>query len=381
MFRFVKSVESIWRHRLVYPVLRFIIRNAQIDEPIDILSVKKLLILRYDRIGDMIITTPIFRNLKQMNPKLKIGVFANKINAEIIRNNPYVDVIYIKHTNWLLLIREIIKIKSENYDVLMNFIFNRTTTCGILANIVCPSGVKVGEGFEKHKFYYNRLLKLPRSSGHMVETLSLFIKETFGKSIDSDMLSFEIFADDHTKSKVLYYLQQNSLRSLCNMNQTLASYIVFNLSATDSERRISAKQAFEIGKHLALHKEYRTVLLFAPNDKNMFQIAKRLIKTTECLDFPEQGTASLLEIAELLGHAIAVITPDTSIIHFASATKTPVVGFYTQLQRTHEWLPHQVKNSLVFSKEGEPTSAIPIPKMLSAIDEFIMELCIINDDK
>ena len=111
MFRFVKSVESIWRHRLVYPVLRFIIRNGQIDEPIDILSVKKLLILRYDRIGDMIITTPIFRNLKQMNPKLKIGVFANKINAEIIRNNPYVDVIYIKHTNWLLLIREIMKDK------------------------------------------------------------------------------------------------------------------------------------------------------------------------------------------------------------------------------------------------------------------------------
>ena len=106
----------------------------------------------------------------------------------------------------------------------------------------------------------------------------------------------------------------------------------------------------------------------------MFQIAKRLIKTTECLIFPEQGTASLLEIAELLGHAIAVITPDTSIIHFASATKTPVVGFYTQLQRTHEWLPYQVKNSLVFSKESEPTSAIPIPKMLSAIDEFITEL-------
>ena len=374
MRRFVNSIESIWRHRFVYPVLRFIIRNPQIDKPIDILSVKKLLILRYDRIGDMIITTPIFRNLKQMNPNLKIGVFANKINAEIIRNNPYVDVIYIKHTNWLLLIREILKVKSENYDVVINFIFNRTTTCGILANIVCPSGIKVGEGFEKHKFYYNRLLKLPRSSGHMVETLSLFIRETFGMSIDSDMLSFEIFVDDHTKSKIQNYLQQNALRSRYNMNQALPPYIVFNLSATDGERRISAEQAFEIGKHLASHKEHRTILLLAPNDQNMIQVTKRLVKTTECLIFPEQGTASLLEIAALLGHAIAVITPDTSIIHFASAAKTPVVGFYTQLQRTHEWLPHLVKNSLVFSAENEPTSAIPIPKMINAIDDFMKEL-------
>ena len=55
MVGFVKSIESFWRHRFVYPVLRFIIRNPQIDKPIDILSVKKLLIFRYDRIGDMII--------------------------------------------------------------------------------------------------------------------------------------------------------------------------------------------------------------------------------------------------------------------------------------------------------------------------------------
>ena len=275
------------------------------------------------------------------------------------------------------LIREILRVKSEHYDVVINFIFNRTTTCGILANIICPSGIKIGEGFEKHKFYYNRLLKLPRSSNHMVETLSLFIEETFGNKIDPSKLSFDIFIDEKTKIKTLKYLQKNNLKSRNHLDKKLYPFVVFNLSATDNERRISAEQAFEIGKHLAAHKEFRTVLIHAPNDNIMSEIKSRLTNITDCLPFPEKGTASLLEIAALLEHATAVITPDTSIIHFASATKTPVVGFYTQLQRTHEWLPYQVKNRIVFS-ENEPTSAIPIPKMINAIDDFIQELNIKN---
>jgi ADP-heptose:LPS heptosyltransferase len=98
------------------------------------------------------------------------------------------------------------------------------------------------------------------------------------------------------------------------------------------------------------------------------------MKNSHCLSFPEQGDASLLELAAIIEGALAVITPDTSIIHFASATKTPVVGFYTQMQDVHEWLPHQVKNRVVISSKNEPTSAIPIPKMINAIDDFIKEL-------
>jgi hypothetical protein len=44
------------------------------------------------------------------------------------------------------------------------------------------------------------------------------------------------------------------------------------------------------------------------------------------------------------------------------------------MQDVHEWLPHHVKNRLVISSENEPTSAIPIQKMINAIDDFIQEL-------
>ena len=82
----------------------------------------------------------------------------------------------------------------------------------------------------------------------------------------------------------------------------------------------------------------------------------------------------MLEVASLIEGAIAVVTPDTSIIHFASATTTPVVGFYTKMQDVHEWLPHRVNNRIIISAENEPTSSIPIPDMIGVIDDFIKEL-------
>ena len=76
-----EKLEYWWRHQIVYPLLRLIFHNPRKDSPIDIRTVKSLLFLRYDRIGDMIVTTPIFRSLKQLNPALKIGVVASETNA------------------------------------------------------------------------------------------------------------------------------------------------------------------------------------------------------------------------------------------------------------------------------------------------------------
>ena len=60
---------------------------------------KKILFMRYDRIGDMIITTPVFRELKLANPKISISVLASKTNQEVLLNNPFIDSIYINNKN------------------------------------------------------------------------------------------------------------------------------------------------------------------------------------------------------------------------------------------------------------------------------------------
>jgi ADP-heptose:LPS heptosyltransferase len=322
----------------------------------------------------MIVTTPFFRKLKEVNPELSIGVFASKANAEIIRNNPYVDSIYVLHSHWLKLIAEIIRARRSHYEIILNLIFNRTSSGGILANLIAPSGIKIGQGDEKYRFYFNRLLKIDRNKSHMIETLVFIIKEVFNIQLAVDQLKYEIVVDDRTLNKVQAYREINNLLSRHQSARGKSYYIVFNLSANDSVRQISTGQAHTIGRHLGLYTAFRTVLLHAPQDQSMMAVKQDLVNSTRCLAFPDRGDATLLEIAALIEGALAVITPDTSIIHFASASKTPVLGFYTQMQDVHEWLPHQVKHRVIISPENTATSAIPEAAMIEAIDGFFREL-------
>jgi ADP-heptose:LPS heptosyltransferase len=373
----VEKIEYWWRHRIAYPFLRLIFHNPRKDSPIDIRTATSILFLRYDRIGDMIVTTPIFRQLKNMNPRLKIGVFASESNAEIIRCNPHVDAVYVLHANWFKLAVEILKARKEKYNIVLNFIFNRTTTGGLLANIISPTGIKIGQGDEKYRFYFNRLLSLSRASHHMVETLTSMIQDVFHIQLNPDQLDYEIIVDETSKKNVSVYLKHHDLSPRQATVAGKLPYIIFNLSANDSERRISQEQAIAIGKLLGSSSVYRTVLLHAPQDASMLQIKQNLVKNSGCLPFPDKGDATLLEIAALMEGALAVCTPDTSIVHFASAAKTPVLGFYTKMQDVHEWLPHKVMNRLVMSSEHEPTSAIPIHIMLQAIIDFLKGLNIV----
>ena len=355
------KVEYLWRHLIAYPVLRLLFHNPRNDSPVDLHSITKLLFLRYDRIGDMIVTTPIFRSLKLVNPGLHIGVFASEKNADIIRYNPYVDSVYVLHSNWLRLLGEIFKARKERYEVIVNLIFNRTTSGGILANIISPAGLKIGQGDEKYRFYFNRLLAISRTNRRMIETFAYIISEVFHIELHPDQLRYEIYVDEKTTKDVARYLRNHHLQPRMQHENGNSHYLVFNLSANDSVRRISPAQAYALGMHLGSATSFRTVLLHAPHDTLMLEVEQRLTKDSGCLPFPDHGDAHLLELASLIEGAVAVVTPDTSIIHFASAASTPVVGFYTKMQDVHEWLPHGTKSRIVASSAHKPASSISIP--------------------
>ena len=53
----------------------------------------------------MIVTTPIFRELKQAYPNISISVLASQINKDVIRNNPYIDEIYTDCDNDTVLLK------------------------------------------------------------------------------------------------------------------------------------------------------------------------------------------------------------------------------------------------------------------------------------
>ncbi len=81
--------------------------------PLSEYSVRKILLLRHDRIGDMVVSTPLLKGLKRLYPSASITVLASERNHEVIINNPNVDEILI-YRGFFWFIREM---RAREFDL------------------------------------------------------------------------------------------------------------------------------------------------------------------------------------------------------------------------------------------------------------------------
>lgn len=69
---------------LLSPLLRLLAGRAP-GQP------KRALVIQLAKIGDLLCSTPVFRELKRCYPEAKVSVLATKINAPLLRCNPRID--------------------------------------------------------------------------------------------------------------------------------------------------------------------------------------------------------------------------------------------------------------------------------------------------
>jgi ADP-heptose:LPS heptosyltransferase len=367
-------VERVFRRLFVYPLLRLVFRNPVSEVPLNLETVQRILIFRFDRIGDMILTTPFLRALKRRNPAVRIGVIASRVNKEILHGNPYVDDVYVLETNSRKLLAQLRHIRRQRYDLVLNFVFNRTTSPGIMANILCPKGFKVGQGPERYAFYFNRLLKLPRFERHMVEILKSFVEQVFGIELTEEELDPEVFIPDLSKRKVDKFLKDQRLRRRSVKESDFKPFLVLNLSVKDADRKFSREQAAALARRMSEVSEVKTVLLVAPGDEETEKMIEAVQGFDACIAYRTDGERPLSQLASLVEGAVAVVTMDTSIVHFASATHTPVLAFYTELVLMKEWAPFRVPHEMLMAPFGRMISNIPVEIMAKKADAFIRSI-------
>lgn len=371
MTKSVEAVERFFRKNIVYPLLRMIFRNPLSESPIDLRQVTRVLVLRYDRIGDMIVTTPILSTLKQQYPHLRIDVLASKANAEIVQGSPFVDNLLIFETNWVRLLSQIVFLRKQKYDVVLNFIFNRTTGPGILANLVAPKGHKVGQGRVRYAFYFNQMVKIRRFEQHMLESYVSMIEQAFGIAIQREELTFQITVGGDTTPIVNEWLQKRTLHRRSEPKAQGLPYLVLNPSAKDTDRSLNASQGAALFKSLSTRLDVRAVLLDSPGNEALSEAIRRKADVQQPLVYRTVSPKPLGELASLIEGAILVISPDTSIVHFASAMQTPVLAIYAPVNASQEWTPHKVLYDVVMAKGEQRISEIDPQVLIEGADRFI----------
>lgn len=325
----MKKIEIFFR-KLLLKVL-IVLKKAEKNHPeLDTTAPLNILLIRLNRIGDALVTTPLLYELKkQLN--CRITVLASKYNYFIFDNPLLTDEVIVFNKK----VSSFIKfINKNNYDVIVDLHDDVSTTVSyLIAFSNCKNKIGLVKGTDK--LYSELVYKLDPTKYHVIERVMEFTKP-FKLSYNPAKINIVYNPKPESKMVVDNYIEKHF-----PVNNFL---IGINISAGSNSRFWGVKNFKEI---ISLLTGYgiNVVLLCLERDlKNAWDIAGREIPIFYRNDFDE--------FAAMINRVNLLFTPDTSIVHIASAFNVPVFGLYVKYNTDHMvWYPYKSDYEVIITSE------------------------------
>ena len=312
------------------------------SSPFNLKKSKRVLILKYDRIGDMVVTTPIFRELKNAYPNISISVLASEENKDVIRYNPYIDKIYTNYKNSILKdLPTLLKLRRKSFDV-----------CFELEHSVIPHAI-----FRLKIINPKKIISIHKDGRYGVKGSELQLydyftkkdkKNHFGKIWLDTLIFFGIKPSSNKYDFFLSNTERDRAKSfVSSMGDKIK--IGINIEGSFPEKNIQKKELEQICRGLYSHCSNIVIIILASPHK----ISKKKKMISELgLNFviPSYTTETIIDAAALVEQLDLIITPDTSIVHIASSFDKPVVSIHEDNKDSFRlWSPSSTLSKTIFA--------------------------------
>jgi ADP-heptose:LPS heptosyltransferase len=290
----------------------------------DVIYPEKIFIVQIGKIGDMVLTTPLFSLLKNNFPLSHITVLASEINHEIIKKNPFIDDIIIFKKNSTAII-SLIKNYFKKINIWIDTKFEYSKTSELLVKALQPS---LSLGYNSRKKVFDVDLNQYLNDTHAI-CINTAPMKYFNEKIDLENIRPEIYINEGHESSL------NSERK----------NVLLNISAGDRSRYLESEIWKAIIKELS-NKDVDVIITGEKKDKS---IIEELLTVTGEVRFIQ--TNDIFKIVDLIRQVDFVITPDTSVVHIASAFNKAQLVFYHKVEWNYKrFAPLSDRFEAVFSK-------------------------------
>lgn len=316
---------------------------------------KNILVVRTDRIGDVVVTTPAIRALRVAYPKAKITVLLGPVTRDLLEGDPLIDEILIDDklgthkgiSGFLNLVREI---AEKKFDLAVVFHTKKRT------NLLCfLSGIPYRLGYRNNKFGFLLTHKVldSRHKGekHEAEYCLDVLK---GIDVESQGLDLDIVVDDFSNIWLEKFFEQNAIKP----HDTI---IAIHPGASDPAKRLSEKRFAEIMGDVYEKYNCKFILVGSPENR---PLSKKVITLCNVPVIDITGLTSVGQLVSLLNRCSMLISNDSGPVHIAAALKTPVVSIFTRNQpgiNSTRWRPLS-DNSQVVSVSADINRDISFQK-------------------
>ncbi len=262
----------------------------------------KVLIVRFSSIGDIVLTSPIVRCLKQQLKDAEIHYLTKASFKTVLDKNPYIDFLHTIKND----VNEIAPIlKKENFDYVIDLHHNfRTLKLKNKLGVKSLSFNKLN--WEKFLMTTFKINKLPKE--HIVDRYFKTI-ESLGVTNDNKGLDYFIDAQDEVEIKDFLPIEfMNGFNALV----VGGSYFT---------KRIPINKLIEICELSSLP----IVLLGGKED---FETAKSVFDKFPTKTNNLCGKLNLNQSASVIKQSVKVITSDTGLMHIAAAYKKDIISVW-----------------------------------------------------
>lgn len=306
---------------------------------------KRILIVRTDRIGDVLLSTPVIKAVRERYPQAFIAMVVSPYAKDIVEGNPYLDAVIIydkdgKHKSWARSMKFAHNLEKKKFDLaIVLHPMNRAHIFTYLSGIPKRVGYDRKLGFlltdrishtkergEKHELEYNLDLLEYLEIGVEDKDLFMPIKKESEEWVDDLFKQEGIKADD--------------------------KLLAINPAASCPSKVWPFERFAEVADRLA--QKYGFKILVVSGSKDLL-IAQDVIKNMRSSVISLAGKTSVSQLASLLKRCSLFISNDSGPVHIASGVGTPVISIFGRKQRglsPKRWGPVGLKDKVLHKDAG-----------------------------
>lgn len=261
----------------------------------------KVLVIRFSSIGDIILTSPVLRCLKQQVPGAEVHFLTKDTFRPLVEHSPFVDHVHVLKDSLGAAIKEL---KPEKFDFIADLHHNaRSLRVKLALGTSSRSFAKLN--FEKWLLVNFKVDKLPKA--HIVDRYMATV-EHLGVKNDGQGLDLFIPPGSEVATEALPAPHRNGYIALC-------------IGAGHFTKQLPQHKLIELATKL----QGPLVIIGGPGDK---ALGRAIADAVGARAYDATGKYDLLGSASLIRQAASVIAHDSGAMHVASAFKKKVVSIW-----------------------------------------------------
>ncbi|MDP2928048.1 MAG: lipopolysaccharide heptosyltransferase II [Candidatus Omnitrophota bacterium] len=305
----------------------------------------RILIVRTDRLGDVLLSTPVIKALRQKFPQGYISMMVSPYTKDVLDGNPALDEIIAfdkdaKDKCWLATLKFAGLLRKKKFDLAI--VLHPTTRMHLLTFL---AGIPKRLGYDrKFGFLLTDRIKHTKQYGQKHESeYALDLIRYLGIQPQDKTLFMPIKQESEKWVDVLF--SQAGIRDSDKL-------LVIHPTASCHSRIWPGERFAEVADKLAQKYGFKVVIISGPKD---MQKAQEVIKNMRIKALNLAGKTSISQLASLLRRCQLFISTDSGPMHMASALGVPVITIFGRSQAglsPQRWGPLGEKNRILHKTVG-----------------------------